>query len=124
MRTTVRLKMNKQLKTLMAATLIAFIVTPLSAATTESGMTELREVSIAALQVVGALAVLMIAVHALRYVTSDNPQDRADIKKGLTYIVIGLLIAYMATILVKGIYCAALGEVWDSATATECMSYI
>lgn len=104
--------------------MITVIVIPFTSATTESGMTELREVSIAALQVVGALAVLMIAVHALRYVTSDNAQERADIKKGLTYIIIGLLIAYMATILVRGIYCAALGEVWDSATATECMSYI
>ncbi|MFH1788015.1 MAG: pilin [Candidatus Altiarchaeota archaeon] len=117
-----RLRIKKE--ALTAAVLIAIALFPSASATTESGMTELREVSIATLQVVGALAVLMIAVHALRYVTSENPQERADIKKGLTYIVIGLLIAYMATILVRGIYCYALGEVWGTATATECMSYI
>ncbi|GEM_PF-1483608 len=70
----------------------------------------LQEVNKAFLQVVAGLAVLLIAVHALRYVTSDNPQERADIKKGIIYIIIGVLIAYLAAELVEGIYCFALHE--------------
>ncbi|MFH1835803.1 MAG: hypothetical protein ABH851_06415 [Methanobacteriota archaeon] len=70
----------------------------------------LREVNEAFLQVVAGLAVLLIAVHALRYVTSDNPQERADIKKGIIYIIIGVFIAYLAAELVEGIYCFALNE--------------
>jgi hypothetical protein len=89
----------------------------------DKGRSEMQEVNLAFLQVVAALAVVMIAVNALRYVTSDNPQERADIKKSLTYVIIGLIIVYLARALVKGIYCYALYKAWGIAT-TECEKYI
>lgn len=82
------------------------------AVTGTEGRAKLRDVNLALLDVVAALAVFLIGIHALRYVTADNPQERADIKKGLTYIIIGLLITYLAAKLVEGIYCYAINQAW------------
>jgi len=115
--------MNVRLTTVIGGAFLTVLLSSLALATPPSGRTEMMQVNQAVLEVVAALAVVMIAVHALRYVTSDNPQERADIKKGLEYIVIGLLIAYLARSLVKGIYCYALYKAWGIAT-TECEKYI
>jgi undecaprenyl pyrophosphate phosphatase UppP len=112
-------------KTANAITILFFVASLSSVAqvTTIKGRQELKDVNTAFLQVVAALAVLLIAVNALRYVTSDNPQERADIKKSLTYVILGLLITYLAGKLVEAVYCYSLEKVWG-VTSGECKTYI
>ncbi len=66
---------------------------------------ELADLAAGLTTVAAALGTLMIAVQGLRWITSETPQDRADAKKGLTYILIGLLIVAITACLVEGLYC-------------------
>ncbi|MFH1722390.1 MAG: pilin [Candidatus Altiarchaeota archaeon] len=55
--------------------------------------------------IAGFLASVMIVIQGLRWVMSDTPQDRMEAKKGIMYVLIGLLVVYMAAILVSVLYC-------------------
>ena len=39
-----------------------------------------------------ALGMLMVVIQGVRYIAADSAQDRGDVKKGLIYIVIGVLV--------------------------------
>ena len=39
-----------------------------------------------------ALGLLMVVVLGVKYIVSDSAQERSDVKKGLIYVVIGLLV--------------------------------
>lgn len=57
-----------------------------------------------------ALAVLLFSIQGLKWVTSETPQDRAEAKKGIIYIIIGLLFLKLAFHLVCGLYGAAISN--------------
>ena len=45
------------------------------------------------LQYVGyTLGILMVIIQGVRYITADSAQERSDVKKGLIYVVIGILV--------------------------------
>lgn len=88
-----------------------------------SGTSEMREINDAVLQTAAGLAVLLIAIHGVKWITSDNPQDRADVKKGLTYVILGLLMAYLAKRIVEAVYCYAIYKSMGVDIA-ECTSQI
>lgn len=52
-----------------------------------------------------ALGLLMVVVLGVKYIISDSAQERSDVKKGLIYVVIGLLVVsgYMNLI---NMYCS------------------
>ena len=56
-------------------------------------------------KVAGALGALMLGILGVKWVMSENPQEREDAKKGVTYVIIGLLLVSMATVLVDWLYC-------------------
>lgn len=51
-----------------------------------------------------ALATLLLAIQGLRYLISDSPDERKKIKKGLMYIIIGLLIVESVAVIVAQFY--------------------
>jgi hypothetical protein len=52
--------------------------------------------------IIGALALLMITVSGLRYITSaGNPERTAKAKNGIVYSIVGLVIAISAEAIVK-----------------------
>lgn len=48
-----------------------------------------------------ALGVLMIAVEGVRWIFSDSPKGRDDARKGVTYVIIGLILLISAEKLVE-----------------------
>jgi type IV secretory pathway VirB2 component (pilin) len=58
----------------------------------------------------GALALLMLVIQGLRWVMSDSEGDRAEAKKGMIYIMVGLIVVYLAANIVCGLY----GQVLES----------
>lgn len=46
--------------------------------------------------IVGALAVLIMTVEGIKMVTAQSPKERDDAKKGMIYVVIGLLLFLIA----------------------------
>lgn len=69
-----------------------------------AGSDDLVELNNALVTVAAAMGVLMIAIQGLKWVTSDTPQDRAEAKKGLIYILLGLLVVALAGAIVCGLY--------------------
>ena len=63
--------------------------------------------------VAAAMAVLLIAIQGLKFVTSETPADREEAKKGLIYVLMGLLVVFLAVRIVCGIYCYAI-EAYES----------
>ncbi|MCX6695777.1 MAG: hypothetical protein NTU61_05730 [Candidatus Altiarchaeota archaeon] len=55
-----------------------------------------------------ALGLLMVLVQGVRYIIADSAQERADVKKGLIYIVVGLLVVSGYTMLTD-LYCTIAG---------------
>ena len=55
-----------------------------------------------------ALGLLMVVVQGLRYIIADSAQERADVKKGLIYVVVGLLVVSGYTNLTN-LYCDIAG---------------
>jgi len=55
--------------------------------------------------IAGLLASLMMAIHGLKWVMSESPQERLDAKKAIMYVLIGLLVVYMSAIMVSLLYC-------------------
>ena len=51
-----------------------------------------------------ALALLMVVIQGVRYIVADSAQERAEVKKGLIYIVIGLLVVQGYSIMMD-LYC-------------------
>ncbi len=62
----------------------------------------IQSVTTALLGVIGALAVIMIIVGGLRYVTSGgDPKKTADAKNTIMYSIAGVVVAIMAYAIVK-----------------------
>jgi outer membrane murein-binding lipoprotein Lpp len=79
---------------------------------------EMNELIKALRKIAAALAILLIAVQGLKYVTAESPDDRAEAKKGLIWIIAGLLIAAIAANLVCGLYCAAIASAYGGFTCS------
>lgn len=74
---------------------------------------------VSALKVIAAaLAVLLISVQGLKYVTAEAPDDRAEAKKGLIWIIVGLLVVAIAANLVCGLYCNAIATTYAAGGIT------
>lgn len=67
---------------------------------------ELQEIVNELPKVAAALGALMLAILGVKWIMSENPQEREDAKKGIIYVIIGLLLVTMAGTLVTEIYCA------------------
>jgi hypothetical protein len=52
-----------------------------------------------------ALGWLMMVLMGVKWILADSPNERADAKKGMIYIIIGLLLVASATSLVN-MYCS------------------
>jgi hypothetical protein len=52
-----------------------------------------------------ALGYIMMVFMGVKWIVADSPNDRAEAKKGILYIVIGLLIIASATDLLNRLYC-------------------
>ncbi|MFC2154388.1 pilin [Candidatus Altiarchaeota archaeon] len=70
--------------------------------------TSMAELCEALYIVAGFLASLMFVLQGVRWIMSESPQDRMEAKKAIMYIIIGLLVVYMAAILVSTLYCNTL----------------
>lgn len=70
------------------------------------------------MQLAGALGLMMIVFHAVRYLSAESPDTRADSKKALTYVIIGLLLAALTIVLVTELYCANLAKSLPGETVT------
>jgi uncharacterized membrane protein len=55
-----------------------------------------------------ALAWLMMVLMGVKWIVADSPNERAEAKKGMIYIVIGLLIVVSARPLLQ-MYCNTIG---------------
>jgi FtsH-binding integral membrane protein len=101
------------MKKILAALFIVFFS---ASAVSADEITDL----VAALKTVAAaLGVLLISVQGLKYVTAESPDDRAEAKKGLIWIIMGLLIAAVAANIVCGLYCMAISQYY-TAGALKC----
>jgi len=60
--------------------------------------------------VASVMAAGLLAFMGIKWLSSDNAQGRADAKKGVIYVLVGLLILLLAGRLVEGIYCAIISE--------------
>lgn len=66
-----------------------------------AGPDELRTILSIVFGIIGALALLMITVSGLRYITSaGNPDKTAKAKNGIIYSIIGLVVAISAEAIV------------------------
>jgi hypothetical protein len=91
--------MNKELLTAQAATVIVALsnLSPGDLPHTNADKAHIVTILNIVLSVVGALTLLMITVSGFRYVTSaGNEQKAAKAKSGLTYALVGLVVAIMA----------------------------
>ncbi|HHQ44968.1 MAG TPA: hypothetical protein ENN13_02400 [Candidatus Altiarchaeales archaeon] len=61
------------------------------------------------LEMAAALATLLFAIMGLRWIAADSAQEREEAKKGMIYIVTGLLIVVSAHAIVRQLYCTPLG---------------
>lgn len=88
--------------------LVVILILAFNVSAAGGGMDELNALNEGLVTVAAALGVLMISIQGLKWVTSETPQDRADAKKGIEYVLIGLLVVYLSGILVCGLYGVAL----------------
>ena len=66
-----------------------------------AGQTELSTILSIVFGIIGALALLMITVSGLRYITSaGNPEKTSRAKNGIIYAIVGLVIAITAEAIV------------------------
>lgn len=56
-----------------------------------------------------AVAVVMLVLHTLKWMTADDEQGRMDAKTGIIYVVVALLILMLAGALVSMLYSAPTG---------------
>jgi len=71
--------------------------------------------------IAGVLAILMLSWYGLRWVTSTGPKDRAEIKRGGMYVIMGLIIILIAPILVCNIYCQTI-RIYDKTISCNILS--
>jgi hypothetical protein len=70
----------------------------------------LDEASDAIQKIGAAAAVLMFSIQGLKWVTSETPADRAEAKKGMIYVIVGLIFLKLAFNVVCGVYGAGLSN--------------
>ena len=62
-----------------------------------AGTTAIQDILAIAFGTIGALAVLMIVISGLRYITSaGNPEQTAKAKNGIIYALVGVVVAISA----------------------------
>lgn len=89
---------------------IAFVLLQLVVANASAASDTMDETNKAIRQIGAALAVLMFSIHGLKWVMSETPADRAEAKKGMIYVIVGLLFLKLAFNVVCGIYGAGLSN--------------
>lgn len=70
--------------------------------------------------IAGLLASVMLVLQGLKWVMSDAPQERLDAKKGIMYVLIGLLVVYMAAIFVSLLYCQTIQGYDENCPGADC----
>jgi len=55
-------------------------------------------------EMAAALALLLFTIMGLRWIVADSAQEREESKKGMIYIVTGLLIVVSADLIVERLY--------------------
>lgn len=56
-----------------------------------------------------ALAVLMITIQGVRWILSDQPEERDECKKAVIYVMLALIAAASAEVIVNALYCSTCG---------------
>jgi len=59
-------------------------------------------------QMAAALGMLLILIMGVRWIIADSAQERSEAKKGIMYVVVGLLIIYSVNRIICGLYCVNL----------------
>jgi len=105
-------------RTLAKLTLIALMAAFVSGDNFEA----MHEANTAIRWVGAALGVLMFAVQGLKWLSSDTPEGRADAKKGMIYVIVGLLFLRLAFGLTCGLYGAGVAgfELDCTVTGLKC----
>jgi hypothetical protein len=57
-------------------------------------------------QLADALGLLIISLMGARWMVADSAQERAEAKKGIIYVVVGLLVVHSMGRLIDGLYIA------------------
>lgn len=119
MRSPALLRFIRFVRFLLAFTSIAYLIASLtvSAQNAPPEMKEMYDVNKRLCEIAGALAILLIGFQGFKYLGADNPQERDDAKKGMVYVVIGLIVVALAGIFVSEIYCATLQKQGYDVTA-------
>ncbi|MDD5112149.1 MAG: hypothetical protein PHG85_06360 [Candidatus Altiarchaeota archaeon] len=86
------------------AALIAVIVLSSGCTDLVALFIDLGELEVALFNLATALGALMLAIHGLRWLTSDTPETRDDAKKAITYIIMALILATVANQIVNAMY--------------------
>ena len=96
-----------KLRTILFATslLIFFVEVVIAAEPIDYQLEEIYGVVNALNIVAGLLAILMLTIQGVRWLMAESPQQRADIKQSIIYILLGLLVVMLAPRLVCVIYC-------------------
>lgn len=55
-----------------------------------------------------ALGALLILIMGIRWIMADSAQERQEAKRGILYVVIGLLIVYSVDQIIQTLYCSNL----------------
>jgi|GEM_PF-1301242 len=75
-------------------------------------------------QIAVALGWIMMVIMGIKWMTADSASDRADAKKGMLYIVIGLLLVAAACNLLCIYCCAAKDSIGTNVCTATSMSNI
>ena len=78
-----------------------------SLATTIGGMCQLAD----------ALGLLVISLMGGRWIIADSASERSEAKKGIIYVVVGLLVVHSMTVLIDTLYIAPAGSVGITLTS-------
>jgi len=89
--------------------LIVFTQLLASIASAQGSLTELIEVNKVMRNIAAALAVFMFTLQGLKWVTAESAPDRLEAKRGMIYVMLGLLVVFIAANIVCGLYGVALG---------------
>ena len=60
-------------------------------------------------QLADALGLLIISLMGAKWIVADSAQERAEAKKGIIYVIVGLLVVHSMATLVDRLYCIPAG---------------
>lgn len=95
-------------------TLLCILLVVLNSGCLEGGLAGvhnmLNELKSSFTMLAGALGLFMFSIFGLMFILSNSPQERDDAKKGMIYVVIGLLMVAIGEQFVHALYCSNIAQ--------------